>query len=249
MSGVTPGLRDLLGKLSAHRLFSWTSGYAPQDAPTTELGVPDLDRADVVSSAYRDGSGHALLLDCDYPVHVVGSATPGKHHVYFETPAPLSTAALIEINLVLAKHGVIEEGYAGASNRRGYNSLRLPWKPKGRPILRCVGCGHRPDEIDEYLKGNQPEERQVEPDDYVWRNEGTLDRETGRFTCTACYIRIGSPTGPNGWTPGMREGFELATPPQVPSLNPDWEAPKPWPTDPNAPTKHSAEIPVEDLRF
>jgi hypothetical protein len=248
MTGVTPGLRDLLGKLTAHRLFSWTSGYAPQDAPMTEQGVPDLDKADVVSSAYRDGSGHALLLDIDYPVHQVESSTPGKSHLYFEVPTPLSTEALAEINNVLAKHNVIEPGYAGASNRRGYNSLRVPWKPKGRPILRCVGCGKRPDEIEEYLKGNQPVEVQVEPDYYVWREEGTLDRETGRFTCTTCYVRMGMPSGPNGWTAGMREGFELTGPAET-NLAPDWEPAVAWPKDPNAPAHHSSEIPTEDLRF
>lgn len=245
MSGVTPGLRDLMGRLTAHRLFSWTSGYQPQDAPTNEKGEPDLNRADVISSSYRDGSGHALLLDIDYPAHLVESSTPGKYHLYLEPPVPLSTDALKDVLLILARHGLIEEGYAGASSRRGYTSLRLPWVQKGRPILRCVGCGHRPDEIDEYVEA--ADEHALPVDAYVWSQEGTLDRETGRFACTACYVKMGMPSGPFGWTPGMREGFEVTGPMETGNFAPDWEPGVAWPVDPNAPVK--SEIPVEDLRF
>lgn len=232
MSGVTSGLRELLGKLQAHRVFSWTSGYLPVEAPQTEQGTPDLDRADVISSLYRDSRGHALLIDIDHPTHLIESS-PGKFHLYIEPPVPLATHALLEILDVLAKYDIVEPGYAGASRRRGYSSLRPPWKPKSsRPVLRCSGCGKRPDEIDEYLRGNQPEEKQVDPDDYVWSNEGTLNRESGWFACTTCYIRMGSPSGPMGWTPGMREGFELTTPPEVNTLAPDFPKPQqPVPTE------------------
>jgi hypothetical protein len=215
-------LRGLFGRLRAHRVFSWTSGYLPVDAPQNEQGEPDLDKADVISSLYRDSRGHALLIDIDHPTHLVESS-PGKFHLYVEPPTPLATHALMEILDVLAKYEIVEPGYAGASRRRGYSSLRPPWKPKtDRPILRCVGCGKRPDEIDEYLKGNQSDDQQVEPDDYVWSNEGTLDRVTGHFACTACYIRMGCPSGPLGWTAGMREGFELTTAPSVDALSPEW---------------------------
>lgn len=37
------------------------------------------------------------------------------------------------------------------------------------------------------------------PDEYVWREEGTLNRDTGQFACDACYIKLGMPSGPNGW--------------------------------------------------
>ena len=37
------------------------------------------------------------------------------------------------------------------------------------------------------------------PDEYVWREEGTLNRDTGQFACDGCYIKLGMPTGPNGW--------------------------------------------------
>lgn len=37
------------------------------------------------------------------------------------------------------------------------------------------------------------------PDEYVWREEGTLNRDTGQFACDGCYIKLGMPSGPNGW--------------------------------------------------
>jgi hypothetical protein len=37
------------------------------------------------------------------------------------------------------------------------------------------------------------------PDDFVWREEGTLNRETGHFLCTSCYIKAGMPSSPRGW--------------------------------------------------
>jgi hypothetical protein len=37
------------------------------------------------------------------------------------------------------------------------------------------------------------------PDEYVWQEEGTLNRDTGQFACDGCYIKLGMPSGPNGW--------------------------------------------------
>jgi hypothetical protein len=197
VTGVTSGLRVLLGRLTAHRVRSWSESYGVTPAPgiSEEDQTPDLLRADIVSSTLRDGSGHVLMLDVDYPVYHVPSTAQGHGHLYFDMPKPLTTEAMAEIVTVLGKYGVIEEGYAGASVRRGYTSLRPPWSEKGRPILRCVRCQLRPDEIGEYLPLNQPDQPGVSPDDFVWNNEGSLCRATGQFACTACYIAIGMPNG------------------------------------------------------
>jgi hypothetical protein len=71
-----------------------------------------------------------------------------------------------------------------------------------RPELICVGCGKTPDELDEYVSAAREECSGVPdmtPDDYVWQEEGTLNRENGHFTCTDCYVRAGMPSWPRGW--------------------------------------------------
>lgn len=69
--------------------------------------------------------------------------------------------------------------------------------------LMCVGCGKTPDELDEYIDAVSEEATGVvggmKPDDYVWEEEGTLNRENGHFLCTSCYIGAGMPSSPRGW--------------------------------------------------
>ena len=35
---------------------------------------------------------------------------------------------------------------------------------------------------------------------YVRKEEGTYNMNNGHFACDSCYIRIGMPNGPYGWT-------------------------------------------------
>lgn len=67
-----------------------------------------------------------------------------------------------------------------------------------RPHLRCAVCGREPKDIGEYQMFASLEE--MTPDEYVWLEEGTLNRKTGQFVCTDDYLRIGSPSSPRGWT-------------------------------------------------
>ncbi len=59
--------------------------------------------------------------------------------------------------------------------------------------IKCKECGKTPDVIEEYIEmGN---EEGIPPKHYVIREEGTLNRKTGFFYCTSCYIKIGMPLG------------------------------------------------------
>ena len=75
-------------------------------------------------------------------------------------------------------------------------------KPNDIDLL-CVGCGKTPSELDEYVGAASEEATGVvggmTPDDYVWEEEGTLNRENGHFLCTNCYIKAGMPSSPRGW--------------------------------------------------
>lgn len=65
--------------------------------------------------------------------------------------------------------------------------------------MRCVGCDRAPEDIPEYVAAGLAEG--MTPADYVYEEEGTLNTRTGLFTCTECYVKIGMPTKPGGWTP------------------------------------------------
>lgn len=66
------------------------------------------------------------------------------------------------------------------------------------PQLICIDCGKTPDELPEYV--SSAEAHGMMPDEYVWREEGTLNPFNGHFLCTKCYISAGMPSGPTGWT-------------------------------------------------
>lgn len=68
--------------------------------------------------------------------------------------------------------------------------------------LICVGCGKKPAELDEYsieFVRESTGDADMTPDQYVWEEEGTLNRSNGHFLCTACYIKAGMPSSPRGW--------------------------------------------------
>lgn len=60
----------------------------------------------------------------------------------------------------------------------------------------CIGCDRAPNSIMEYIMAAR--ENEMEPDEYVWHEEGTLNRSNGHFACDHCYIKMGTPSGPNG---------------------------------------------------
>ena len=64
-----------------------------------------------------------------------------------------------------------------------------------RPI--CVGCKHRPGDLDEYV--NAAADDETTPDEYVKEEEGTYNPENGHFLCTVCYFKAGCPARPGGW--------------------------------------------------
>lgn len=72
------------------------------------------------------------------------------------------------------------------------------------PKLKDPICGQMPDQIDEFRE--LADEEGITPDEFVWREEGTLDRRTGQFLCTRCYLALGQPSV------DVRKGRWTATP-------------------------------------
>jgi hypothetical protein len=65
----------------------------------------------------------------------------------------------------------------------------------------CFLCGRPASSFSAY-DTFEDEEKEVpgSRDAYVRREEGTYNPATNRFACDGCYIIIGMPSGPNGWT-------------------------------------------------
>jgi hypothetical protein len=66
-----------------------------------------------------------------------------------------------------------------------------------RPPLVCIGCNGTPKDFWSYSE--EATDTGLSPDDYVWQEEGTLNRDNGHFLCDGCYIKAGMPTAPWGW--------------------------------------------------
>lgn len=69
---------------------------------------------------------------------------------------------------------------------------------------RCVGCGKRPADLDEYQEmiedwnAEIPDEKHITADDFVRMEEGTFNPEDGAFACSPCYVAMGMPSLPAG---------------------------------------------------
>jgi hypothetical protein len=69
---------------------------------------------------------------------------------------------------------------------------------------RCILCGKRPEEIQEYVDQAAHENVQhpledVTPSQWCAENEGTYNPANGHFACTEDYIKLGMPSAPGGW--------------------------------------------------
>lgn len=173
-----------------------------------------IEDATIITSAIEGREmRHKILLDLDIPAKLIDSSTPGHHHLYIDHE--MAWEDYLELLVALAKAGLVETGYVGASRERGFTALRLPWIKKGEEVVskkgfepRCARCHRTPGEIPEYIMMAKEEnildwEGKPDPVGFVYREEGTYNTANGRFWCTECYIALGQPLGkPRG---GERE--------------------------------------------
>lgn len=86
-----------------------------------------LDAAGLgVSGAYTAPNHVTLTLTAR--AFVVPSTTPGHGHLYVDHAMPWENYQKLLNNLV--DYGVLEPGYVGASEERGWTCVRLPWVRK-----------------------------------------------------------------------------------------------------------------------
>ena len=151
MAAVTEALMGVLKRLRAYRVLDWGPDSAEMAPAEDREVVEKLEKAHVVSSLLDpqpetpdlndlhtlfldvpprvegEGERHMVLLDLDVPAHLVPSSTYGHSHLYIDVPGGVPADVYWELVRALAKAGVIEPGYAGVSEERGYTALRLPW--------------------------------------------------------------------------------------------------------------------------
>lgn len=125
-------LRALFHRLRTYKVHSWKASSKDPN-PNDDREEAPLDRADVVSSIHKVGDPvgrHAVVLDIDHPTWLVRSTTPGHYHLYIDVPGGIEWNNYVKLLTVLSNVGIIEEGYAKASEARGFTSVRLPWIKK-----------------------------------------------------------------------------------------------------------------------
>lgn len=96
-----------------------------------------IGEANVTTSMILGGKDtHKVILDIDLPAKLIPSSTPGHFHLYIDKAVPWED--YLDVLRALAKAGIIEQGYLGASEQRGYTSARLPWIKKHQAELLAV---------------------------------------------------------------------------------------------------------------
>jgi len=88
-----------------------------------------LPEANILTSEAQGRPGiHKFMIDIDLPLVAIPSSQPGHWHLYIDVD--IEWERYVALLRALALAGVIEVGYARASIKRGYTSLRPPWLPK-----------------------------------------------------------------------------------------------------------------------
>ena len=101
-------------------------GNSDSELLTSKLDDPGVNL--ITSATADDVLIHKVVLDIDFPAKLIPSSTPGHFHLYVDCPIPKDK--YIAMVNAMAAAGLVQEGYAGAAERRGYTGVRLPWIKK-----------------------------------------------------------------------------------------------------------------------
>lgn len=111
----------LLGQILRKSPLGTAYAHSHSDEPVVEV-----DEATVITSEVAGNPGrHRVVLDIDLPGSMVESSTPGHHHLFLDKV--MSWDDFQRLLWVMTDLGLVEEGYASASTKRGYTAVRLPW--------------------------------------------------------------------------------------------------------------------------
>lgn len=169
-AGITGAFRTLLGRLVTFKVEEFGSDSASEEDMVLgrDRETADLNEAHVASSLLREHferpvsepetkddlffteiapNRHTVVLDIDHQAHLVESSTPGHYHLYVEVPGGIEEQAYFAFLRAAAKIGLIQEGYAETSIKRGHSDVRLPWVSKGSGEHTFVNHGSPPGSV------------------------------------------------------------------------------------------------------
>lgn len=109
--------------------------YRNQDGKEYKQELTSVPIEDALLVSSKTDDGHYVILDIDFPVEVLPSSTPGKHHVYIDKI--ISEEHMEKLLKVMVEVGLVNEGIYDLQWRSSKEvSLRLPWVIKGedRPL-------------------------------------------------------------------------------------------------------------------
>lgn len=102
---------------------------AEEEFNTYREDTLDIEAATVITSRVANSvDRHKVVLDIDLPAKLVPSTTADHFHLYIDKE--LEWDVYVELLHALAKAGLVEDGYVGASVDRGHTAARLPWVKK-----------------------------------------------------------------------------------------------------------------------
>lgn len=113
--------------------------YTTLPGPQHVADVPGVT-PNLIGSAVDDGSGmHMPVLDIDrIPLRLVPSSTEGNFHLYIDKAVKWSDYT--QLLRLLAKMGILEQGWVDASLAHGQTFVRRPETPK--PKVQAARRGY-----------------------------------------------------------------------------------------------------------
>jgi hypothetical protein len=108
--------------MSIPRLFAFVNGLDdPNVVYTNHSTIVNEADANVVTSMVCLDI-HAPALDIDMEARLIPSSTPGHYHLYIDKP--MTWRKYKKLLKVMAKVGILQQGYVNSAIRNGYTALR-----------------------------------------------------------------------------------------------------------------------------
>lgn len=101
---------------------------AQQHDPEFSHHYEEVDRvrdSNLIGSLVPTTGKHKPVLDLDFACRLLPSKTEGHYHLYLDG-IDLEWDEYVEVLTVLAKVGILEQGYVNASVERGMTRVRTP---------------------------------------------------------------------------------------------------------------------------
>ena len=103
---------------------------APNRAGYCQCPLKDAEEeaeAELICSD-TDRGMHLPVIDIDFPIRAVPSATKGHFHLYIHKP--VEWGPYLKVLEAMAEAGLVQWQWVNTTRERGYSSVRHPDKPK-----------------------------------------------------------------------------------------------------------------------